>query len=615
MGLRRHYLPGIAGASLLLLISITATRSGSGAQDKTAVKEEGGTVRKPAAKNTAGQTVSPRGPYNVKKAVLIWLKKDTPQGNARLLVEFHQSPASANVSLDNNGKKVTLKADGKGTYSAVVRIDPTEFAEDAESAKPAKAAKTLVFDGRHVVGERERARALRHKPGETIDLLGVPSCSASADPMRTLMVIHPKVVGDLTRTYDPLHDKGNGHGVWSFGHVATVLADEANTGIPPDAFIRRWLGRWEHDQVVNDFTAEKREKIRDLILAPWPLVPGTKRLDLAKAPFRLLAIVNRVDLRDNLLFDIPPAALVKAPMDVRFSPVVFRESSGGEARLIYGAVDLKSKKPLPFTVIFEFGVHKRGCREIKTWAKQWYDLQRHPLGSPRYNRALARITGQFVQPAPDPAKPPRPFGLNQVRTNEVALAAPWELREFRVPHEGSEKGHLRQGTVGQTPNNARPDSSPENLNEKPAIADYVNANVADLLVNTHIVPLQFPPGQAFLGARSLTVDPSFVWKATAIANNDARHHFSLNTCNGCHGGETRTPRFVMVSPTENNGPMEPEGAKLAPFLLGTGIFKDPVDNVTDRQFNDLARRRQDLETLVCFPCIFQLFHRPVRMTH
>lgn len=151
------------------------------------------------------------------------------------------------------------------------------------------------------------------------------------------------------------------------------------------------------------------------------------------------------------------------------------------------------------------------------------------------------------------------------------------------------------------------------------IADYINANEADLLTNTHLVPLEFPTGAPFLGARSLTLDPNFVWRTPGApaptVNNEARHHFSLNTCNGCHGGETKTPKFVMVSPTESNGPMEPEGAKLAPFLLGTGVFKDPVDMVTDREFNDLARRKQDLENLICFPCWFQWFHRPVRMTH
>lgn len=610
-------------AAALLVFALFHASARIGAENPPPAPADAAKPSAKAATNTAGQTLGPETPFNVKKATLRWLPQATPEGNAELRVEFLQKP-SAPKAFVWGGRTINLK-ENEGAYTAILSVDPESGALDEKGEPaPARPRKTKIFSGRHLVGEIDADAAPWNKPGSTIDLLRPPSCPASADVMRSLMVIHPSVVGDPSRTYDPIHDSGNGLGVWSFGHVMTVLANQSRTNITPEQFTRRWLGRWEHEQVVNDFTVEKRPVIRSLLIDSWPRKQGTDDLDLAKSPFRLLAIVNRVDLRDNYLFGVPPAAIFASaglsfggPGSIR-PPEVTRDSPGGEARLIFGAVNLKTKQPVAFAVIFEFGVFLKGCTNIKPWAHQWYALKQFPLGSPAYNNALANITRQFVQPARDPALPPELFGLNQVRTNEVALAAPWELREFRVPHEGSEKGHLRQVTVGQTPNNALPTGSAEDLNGTTAVQNYVNGNVATLLTNTHVVPLQFPPGQAFLGARSLTLTAGFFWQAPGIINNDARHHFSLNTCNGCHGGETHTPAFVMVSPTDtDNDPMDPrkQGARLAPFLLGTGNFPDPAVAATPRHFEDLDRRKQDLEGLVCLPCIFELFHRPVRMTH
>jgi hypothetical protein len=89
-----------------------------------------------------------------------------------------------------------------------------------------------------------------------------------------------------------------------------------------------------------------------------------------------------------------------------------------------------------------------------------------------------------------------------------------------------------------------------------------------------------------------------------------RHKFSLNTCNGCHAGETGTP-FTHVFPRAAG-----VEAKLSDFLTGANMPKlDPADHATPHFFADLKRREDDLLSLVSEPCFFQIFHVPNLFTH
>ncbi|MBV9122581.1 MAG: hypothetical protein JO112_04420 [Planctomycetes bacterium] len=586
--------------------------------------------QKPASPAPNQQTPAARGGPVVLKHGSIKLTEETPDGNALLRLQFSGKP-EAWKGLHFQNQAVHLRSEkGENRFTANVTIDVPELKESLQKRagflkEHPDQAEVPVFQNREQVA-KQKPKALAPdalQANAEIDLLTLQGLPGRVDPMRTLMITDPQVVNDPTRTFDPCTGKGNPTGVWTFGQVMTVLADEPHTKIAPADFVRRWLARWEHDQVINDFVVDKRPQIKDVIIDPWQQASGgpDKPLDLTKAPFRLLAIVNRVDLRDNLLFDIPPAAITINPaglpaQDLNARKVVFRESNSGEARLVFGAINLKKPscgQPLLFTVIFEFGINKKNCAQQQAWATQWYHLQGNPLGSPAYNTALQKITDQFIKPAPNPQAVPKPNGLNQLRTNEIALNPPWELREFKIAQEDSDKGHLREVTVKQTPNNA-PDGSPEDLNLKAVIAQYVNdgANTPKILENTHIVPLDFPANQAFLGGRALTKNPGFFWdgpapKGSSIPNNEARHHFSLNTCNGCHAGETGTV-FTMVKPESPPG----QPAVLAGFLTGIDV-PDPVTGV-NRHFNDLERRQKDLDQLVNFPCWVQAFHVPVRMT-
>jgi hypothetical protein len=318
----------------------------------------------------------------------------------------------------------------------------------------------------------------------------------------------------------------------------------------------------------------KRSRIKSLIIDPWKQAGGGK-FDLAKAPFRLLAIVNRVDLRNS----------------------ASSSSSAGEARFVFGALG-PGCQPLEFTVIFEFGIQRNDCEAVKDWARQWFDLGSLELGSGEYNAALEAITEQFVRAGAAPSKP-NGSALNQLRTNEIAVGGEWELREFNL----SATGALKQVTVKMTPDLS--------LNRTAVLANFVNENEADILADRHVVPDQFPGGNSFLaGAAPM---PGFVFwdgppTGPLITSREARHKFSLQTCNGCHLGETSTG-FTHIKPA-------PFGfrAGLSGFMTGTAVF-DPSDGLPLREFNELQRRAADLDQLVNSSCLTQLLHKPLRMTH
>jgi hypothetical protein len=202
----------------------------------------------------------------------------------------------------------------------------------------------------------------------------------------------------------------------------------------------------------------------------------------------------------------------------------------------------------------------------------------------------------------DPTKP-NGSALNQLRTNEIALTGPWELREFQVAPKGDPlAGLLKEVTVKQTPDLS--------LNHTSTLVGYVSASTGTILSGTYVVPLEFPPGTHFLGGSALTPGGMFWNNGTSptITNRQARHLFSLGTCNACHAGETQTA-FTHVKPA-------PFGATagLSGFLTGISVV-DPADGSPTRNFNDLQRRAADLDALVHSRCLIFPFIPRVHQVH
>lgn len=441
-------------------------------------------------------------------------------------------------------------------------------------------------------------------------------------------------------------------GAWSFGALMTHLSGS----IDPDRFVEDWITTLTDRQIVNgDISMQnaagitnKEQVFKDFFDA-WRDESTGLHVDLDRAPFRLLAIVNRPDL---LQVD---GTLVE---------------SAGEARFIFAAVDpttenVEDALPLPgpnraagFFVIFEYGIPAASCADLRDWQEQWHDLAQHPsepLGSEAYNVRLQAITDSFTQPDVSSQKPNMTL-LNQLRTNEFELdtgSLLWDLREWNVVDAFGNPmlGVLRNVTTKQTPGFRYI----KNSNRLADLADWLSlpATKAAILDGTHVVPDSHPlTGAGFAGGLAVNEQqqhilppdlqpqqgtlvefgPS-VWWATGFAGDtgatppryvsetDAlvRHGFALQTCAGCHGWESgtddvvqdpvtgRTQKFSMTTAREHG-----QETKLSPFLTGTELFPDKVNPYAldangalvpvDHRFNDLERREGVMSRILQLNC-------------
>jgi hypothetical protein len=369
---------------------------------------------------------------------------------------------------------------------------------------------------------------------------------------RELMITNPSVVDDPVRTaFNPNlpAPRPESRGVWTFGRL---MRDMAPT--PEDApdMTERMFRMWLTNQTVNGFTVQARPAMQQLLLDAWPRTPDDK-LDLDRSPLTLQAIVNRIDVRN------------------------LAQGHAGEGRFVFAVSPFGN--PQQFTVIVEYHLMAQTESDVLDWANAWHALSTLPFPSEAYNAALEAITLRFSGRG---AAPGRVNGnaLAHLRTNEIALSFQWELREFRL----SEESHLLE----EAPDGLTPDFG---FNFTPTLADFVNQNEAAIVAEQHTVPDQFQGIPFAAGAVFNNID---FWFAPGILNNEARHKFSLNTCNGCHGAETQTG-FLHINPR-----FAPGGESLlSSFLTGETVF-DPISG-QPRTLNDLARRKADLTMLVCTP--------------
>lgn len=366
---------------------------------------------------------------------------------------------------------------------------------------------------------------------------------------RELMIRHISVVEDPIRTVlgGPADDPNTG--AWSFGglmqRLSPTAADAADN---TEAMFRTFLAT----QSINSFAVEPRTPMDSLVLSAWPRTADGK-LDLARAPMRLLAITHRLDLKD------------------------LANGKGGEGRFTFGVLDPMGF-PMEFTVIFEYLLAANNEDEFRVWADAVHALQALPFPSEEYNQALQGLTDRFSGRDVLPGAP-NGSALIDIRTNELALSldGQWQLREFRI---APESGFMAPHTLFQTPDRS--------FDQQAALGRFINENEAIILTEMHEVPPLFEGAAFQAGSVFNNID---FWNAPGITNPEARHKFSLNTCNGCHGNETQTA-FLHVFP-RNPG----EQSNLSGFLTGIDAF-DPITG-QPRRLSELARRRGLLEALVC----------------
>jgi hypothetical protein len=397
---------------------------------------------------------------------------------------------------------------------------------------------------------------------------------------RSLIITAPAVVDD---------PRASGTGPWSLGHLLAEAANQPVTGISPQEFVLSWTNHFKQFETmspyppVNGWDVTSRP-IHELLENLWPgLAAGEP--DLARAPFVLLAIVNRVDLRTNLVLGNPGTG------------------SAGEARFVFGLVN-EQGDPEPCTVILEYAIEGDSLGDVRHWAQQWYELRLLDPGTPEYRVALQRLTDRFTRAGAAPRQSPNRSALAQLRTSERIVSKQWEFREFML--DAGSGGLIRQVTTKQTPDSSH--------NRSELLARYLQAAEADLLADRHQVPQRFA-AENFLGTQSGLGPSTDFWNVEDLPQPllEARHRFSVATCNACHAGETATD-FFHIAPRRAGAP-----ASLSGFLLGISV-KDPANQMESgaikvRRFADLERRAYDLQALIEGSAVRETARLPLQMVH
>jgi hypothetical protein len=230
---------------------------------------------------------------------------------------------------------------------------------------------------------------------------------------------------------------------------------------------------------------------------------------------------------------------------------------------VYAAVDPASSTPLDLTLILE--VPYPTTRTAAEWARAWRDLAALPPGE-AYTAALVALTRE-VQAEADPLRV-------RLRTNELAFSdaaqKSWEMRQFDVQIRSGALA-LEQVPLEFTP---RADVDPAEL------SDYVLEHADEIEGKGASLPEDLRAGAAQIDA------PDFSWSVLGVSER-LRRAFSVQTCNGCHGGDTATLPFRHIG----------AGSSLdAPARLSRFLY-DP-DAATD----ELRRRSGVLDALSATEC-------------
>jgi len=364
---------------------------------------------------------------------------------------------------------------------------------------------------------------------------------------RELMITRLPVVDDPVRTQFDAASSDPRNGAWTFKHL---MENMAPTPQDAPAMVETMLNTFGTSQTVNSFSLPVRPGMQNQILSSWPRLPAGE-LDLAHPPLVLQAIVNRFDLRNLAAGD------------------------AGEGRFVFAFVG-PGNFPLQATIILEYKLPATTEQDVLEWAQGFHALG--ALDGEAYNAALQTLTERFAGRG---ARPDHVNGsaINAVRTNEIAFAGNglWELRQFGLSPVTL---RLEPVTVDLTPDGG--------FDGGATLASFINANQAAIIAETHTVPQSFE-GQPF-SAGAISNDLS-TWIVPGV-DPEARHHFALNTCNGCHSAQETGTIFLQISPR-----FPGSEASLSGFLTGTSIA-DPVTGQV-RTFNDLGRRKNDLQAIVC----------------
>ena len=353
-------------------------------------------------------------------------------------------------------------------------------------------------------------------------LFANPFCSFNVDKQKYLLINSKEIVNDEARTRFIPGDSTKG--AWSF---VGLMAQIAPAGADLEEFIVSWLNNWSAVKQLNGFSVTPRDVSR--ILNDWPR-DNAGKLDLSQAPFRLLAISNRIDMRSSVAAD----------------------KRAGILNFVFGLYDQKPGStyglPLKFNVSFEFEMRTE-VHSLIDWTLLWYKLGQANSSSLTYNSSLESITRDATYRNAKITKIVQSPFVN-IRTEDFQFGNNGEFREFSLNLEG----RLAQSPLKQTPDVSF------NTDRKLELVQWINDNLSTVGSNKFEVKKEFLAGSSTVPASS--------WLSDADLSPVARSNFAMATCTGCHQSETRNSGIHVANRKAD------ESSQISPFLKNELLVRD-----------------------------------------
>lgn len=448
-------------------------------------------------------------------------------------------------------KEFSFNPSKAGGLESKVRFDEAALNEMLRLLSREKPAKVRICEGR-AFREVELQRKCYNLAEAPAEISGDQFEAFAQENMEHISVPYSLIIKH-ERVVDHPEASSLG-GAWSFSHIMRTLASRAGANVSDTEFPRwldRWFSQWSTQQTVGLRTIPADAEFTQTILAPWRARSTAGTLNPKFAPLRLLAIVNRLDLRES--FPLGGATGTKP-------------FSAGRLHFVYGFVTQEGGQ-LEGRLIIEIGVHKEP-ETLREWAGKWVALK--DAWPANYIGQLKALTDDVLNTSGQ---------LASVRTNEkLGDGALWEMRQFEMGQVSNSVGEMKSMLLSQTP-------------DKTSLAGIRRlAESHDDLINNGTYRIE----NDFLAA-FIRPDSSY-WDLPV--NPRPRRILAINTCNGCHGAETKTNDHIFshFSHRDTNSP-----ASMSAFMSGIKSVPDPAhpaDPTLQFDFDESGRRKADLALLV-----------------
>jgi len=433
---------------------------------------------------------------------------------------------------------------------------------------------------------------------------------------KELLITAPEVVDAAEARYP---------GAWSFGHLVEQAFGREEASVK----VEQWLQLWAGGQVAagGKVPIHSRSGLREALILPWQKRDGYRedsgeawKPQWRNAPFRLLAIVNRMDLA------LPEFTAVPSSRGYNSGGASLATRENGEARLIFCLVDEQGK---PFekglTLIFEYGLDGNNEAARLDWAMAWHALGKRKEFDQGYRDELQQLTRCFTDRGVEKvagAEEKKPqtviehlmakmtkerMPLLRVRSNDGVGGALREFREFEYvgnefraavlkssPREeffernNSVNRHLVKWLESDAQKAQIEWLEAVRLNRDPSITPEKRTVVLpeQILVSRVMTPVS--------GFVSVAKDETAHWDGRGMSDDRLRREISLQSCCGCHCGDTNTS-FYHIAPRA-----EGEAAKLSTFLRTDGRNWSLTDPATKQRLRsaEMEDRRDFFASLL-----------------